>query len=286
MPQLKRHWSLVTWQAPALLGLGMAAAWVTQAGWVTLLGLAGYLLVLLFDTLGSAHKPTGREAAARGAGVAAVVAAATITTFLRPFPFPFNFLISLGLGAALQFGTLNMLGPGPAMDVIEGQMTAEYRTMLSALQAVAAHTLAASRRPELPPATAAQLVEIAAVMGLIVSRYVERPADFAGAAATLTIFEQFHKILAYYLKIKSGEQFMDEAAKRKETTQTEGRTLPIFHTALTNLGKQLDANEVLDKGIAEEALESMLRSLNLMDDLNARLGAAPASGDASERAPF
>jgi hypothetical protein len=56
----------------------------------------------------------------------------------------------------------------------------------------------------------------------------------------------------------------------------------MFHTALTNLGMQLDAGEVLDKGIAEGALESMLQSLNLINDLKARPGFALPIGEADE----
>jgi hypothetical protein len=43
---------LLNWQAWTLLLLGVAAALVTQKGWVALLGVIGYLLVVLFDLVG------------------------------------------------------------------------------------------------------------------------------------------------------------------------------------------------------------------------------------------
>ncbi len=43
---------LLNWQAWTLLVLGMAAVLVTQKGWVALLGVIGYLLVVLFDLVG------------------------------------------------------------------------------------------------------------------------------------------------------------------------------------------------------------------------------------------
>ena len=52
MTKSKQFWFLLNWQAWAVLGMGCAAALVTQQGWVALLGVIGYLLVLLFDILG------------------------------------------------------------------------------------------------------------------------------------------------------------------------------------------------------------------------------------------
>jgi len=43
---------LLNWQAWTLLVLGIAASLMTQKGWVALLGVIGYLLVLVFDLLG------------------------------------------------------------------------------------------------------------------------------------------------------------------------------------------------------------------------------------------
>jgi hypothetical protein len=192
----------------------------------------------------------------------------------RPIPFPVNFLLSLGLGGAMQFGLLNMLATDPQPDLLDDQPTAEYQALLAAIQAVAARLAAAGRQPGLPQTTLRQLQEISSVVGLIGSRYQQRPADFVGASSTLTILQQFDKILAYYLKIKSGEQFVAPEAKRREIAETEGRTIPMLHSALARLGKQLDAGEVLDKHIAEDALESMLQSLNLLDDLQGQPGSA------------
>ena len=270
-------WRLVTWRAPALLGLGMAAAWLTQQGWVTVVGVAGYLVMLLTDLLGAGRGLERREAAGVGAGTLAVVAAALITTFLQPLPFPFNFLISLGLGAAMQYGALNLIEPGPAADLLEGQMGAEYRALLAAMREVGAQTAAASQQRGLPQATSDQLRETAQVIEAIAGRYQTRAADFAGASTTVTLLQQFQKILAYYLKIKSGQQFLDTFAKGREVAETEGRTIPMFHAALLNLGKQLDAGEVLDKGAAEDALKSMLESLNLINDLTQDQGPGQAA---------
>jgi hypothetical protein len=273
-------WRLVTWRAPALLGLGMAAAWLTQLGWVTVAGVTVYLLMLLADLLGAGRALSRREAAGVGAGALGVVAAALITTYLQPLPFPFNFLISLGVGAALQYGTLNLVEPGPPAGLSEDQMTADYATLLNAMRAVAAQTAAASQQPGVPPATSVHLGETAQVIEAIASRYEARAADFSGASTTATILQQFHKILAYYLKIKSGEQFLAEGAKSREVAETEDRTIPMFHAALLNLGQRLDAGEVLEKGVAEDALESMLASLNLIHDLTNAQGTGPAADTA------
>jgi hypothetical protein len=278
-------WRLVTWRAPALLGLGMAAAWLTQQGWVTVVGVAGYLLILLADLLGAGRGLSRREAAGVGAGALAVVAATLITNFLQPLPFPVNFLVSLGLGAAMQFGTLNLIEPDPTTDLLEGQMTAEYGGLLTAMREVAAQTAAASQQRGLPPATSDRLRETAQVIEAIASRYQVRAVDFAGASTTVTLLQQFHKILAYYLKIKSGQQFLDTFARGREVAETEGRTIPMFHGALLNLGKQLDAGEVLDKGAAEDALKSMLEALNLITDLTNNQGPGATATDAAGPPP-
>jgi hypothetical protein len=82
-------------------------------------------------------------------------------------------------------------------------------------------------------------------------------------------------VLAHYLRIKAGEQFLDQDMKRTEIAQTETRIIPMVEAALENLGKQLDSGEVLDKKISEGTLESMLRSLNLIESLKVHLGQPP-----------
>ena len=52
MPKSKTWRFLLNWQAWTLLMLGLAAALVTQKGWVALLGVIGFLLVVLFDLVG------------------------------------------------------------------------------------------------------------------------------------------------------------------------------------------------------------------------------------------
>jgi hypothetical protein len=269
------HWR--NWQAPALLGMGMAATWITQQSWVTALGVIAYLLVLLLDVLAGDERPSGREAVGLAVGAVAVAATALITTFWRPLPFPVNFLVSLGLGGAMQFGALNMLGPGTAHDLVDGASRAEYTALVGAMEEIAARLTATSRQADLPKATLRQLAEIASAVGLIASRHQQRQADFAGAATTLTILQQFDKILAHYLRIKSGQQFLDADTKRQEIAETEGRTIPMIQSALVTLGQQLDAGEVLDKKVAEDALESMLQSLNLIRDLKDHARPAPAT---------
>jgi hypothetical protein len=252
----------------------MAAEWLTQQAWLMVVGLSGYLLVLSIDLVGGERRLERREALALGAGILALVATALLTSLPRPMLFPFNFLISLALGAAMQFGTLNLLDPGTPAELSEAQTLAEYRALLGEMKELAAGTAAASRCACVPNATAGQLTEIASIVGCLASRYEERSPNLAGASATLTILQQFDKVLACYLKMKSGEQFVDEDAKGREIAETEGRTIPMVNGALANLGRQLDAGEVLDKTITEGALESMLRSLNLIKGLNDRPKAA------------
>jgi hypothetical protein len=60
MPSSHRQWR--RWQAPALLSVGMCLAWVAQLWWLTLVGVVGYMLVLLFDGLAEGFRPFGREA--------------------------------------------------------------------------------------------------------------------------------------------------------------------------------------------------------------------------------
>src|SRR5215207_1974597 len=126
------RWQWRRWQAPALLGMGMGVAWVTQLGWVTVLGVLGYLLVLLLDLLGQGRRPSNREAAGLAAGALAAACTALVTTFWQPIAFPINFLLSLGLGGAMQFGLVNMLGPAEPQAVVDSQAAAEYLAMLSA----------------------------------------------------------------------------------------------------------------------------------------------------------
>ena len=114
---------------------------------------------------------------------------------------------------------------------------------------------------------------------MIFNRYKERPRDFAGVSSTLLILQKFAGILAHYLKVKRGELFLDEDQKEKEIVETETHVIPGFEMALDRLGKKLDAGEVLDKGVSKGTLESMLRSLDLIESLSDQVGSSTEKGD-------
>jgi hypothetical protein len=208
-----------------------------------------------------------QEAVALAAGVLVVVVAALVTTWLRPILFPFNFAASLGLGAAAYLGTLKILDPRTPRDLIDDQAAAEFRSLLSEMRAIAARISAARLLSDLSQLTADRLLAIASVVEALAGRYQAGSAGFAGASATLTVLRQFDRVLAYYLRIKSGQQYLAPEARAREMAQTEERTIPLVRDALENLARQLDAGEVVDKNVSEDTLQSVLRSLNLVDTL-------------------
>jgi len=56
----------------------------------------------------------------------------------------------------------------------------------------------------------------------------------------------------------------------------------MFEMALERLGKKLDAGEDLDKGISKGTLESMLRSLNLIESLSDQIVSSSETGDSDD----
>ena len=215
---------------------------------------------------------TSKEFVALGIGIVVVISVALITTRARPLLFPFSFLVSLTLGVMAAYGALKILDPRTPTDLVEHEMNAQFRLMLEQLQEIASRTEQSSRDGHLSAETSSRLAGIASFMAMIARRYQERSRDFSGASSALLIFKEFDRVLAHYLRIKSGEQFLDQDMKRKEIAQTETRILPMVEVALENLGKQLDSGEVVDKKISEGTLESMLRSLNLIESLKDHLG--------------
>jgi len=215
---------------------------------------------------------TRKEAVALGIDIVVVIIVALITTRTRPLLFPVSFLLSLTLGAMAAYGALKLLDPRTPTDLLEHEMSAKFRLMLEQLQEIASRTEQASRNGRLNAETSGRLAGIASCMGMIARRYQERSRDFAGASSALLIFQEFDRVLAHYLRIKSGEQFLDQDTKRTEIAQTETRILPIVETALETLGRQLDSGQVVDKKISEGTLESMLQSLNLIESLKDHIG--------------
>jgi hypothetical protein len=214
---------------------------------------------------------TSKELAALGIGIVVVIIVALITTRARPLLLPVSFLVSLTLGALAAYGALKILDPRTPTDLVEHEMNAQFRLMLEQLQEIASKTEQASRDSHLSTETSSRLAGIASFMGLIARRYQQRSRDFSGASSALLVFKEFDSVLAHYLRIKSGEQFLNEERKRTEIAQTETRILPMVETALENLGRQLDSGEVVDKKISEGTLESMLRSLSLIESLRDQL---------------
>jgi len=218
---------------------------------------------------------TNKELVALVIGIVVVIIVALITTRARPLPIPVSFLVSLTLGVMAAYGALKILDPRTPTDLVEHEMNAQFRSMLEQLLEIGSRTVQAGHNGHLSTETSSRLAGIASLMGMITRRYQERSRDFAGASSALLVFKEFDRVLAHYLRIKSGEQFLDQDMKRKEIAQTETRILPMVEVALENLGKQLDSGEVVDKKISEGTLESMLRSLNLIESLRDHFGVPP-----------
>ena len=223
---------------------------------------------------------TPQQLGAFGVGVTVTIGSSLLTSLVTPILFPFNFLISLALGGTAAYGALKVLDPRTQQDLLEAQTKAEYRQMLHKIGDIAARTGKASQSLSvISPEVSRWLGSIARKTEMILARYRERPRDFAGASATLLILQKFDEVLQHYLKVKRGELFMDEGQREKEIADTETRDIPMTEIALWNLGKKLDAGETLDKSISKGTLESMLRSLDLIEDLRDEIGSPSEIGD-------
>ena len=223
---------------------------------------------------------TPQELRALGVGLLVTIASALLTTLFVPVAFPFNFLVSLALGGAAGYGALKVLDPRTMEDLLEAQTETRVRQMLSQIAAIAARTGEAGRSlSQTSPEVSGRLGAIASMTERIRDRYTERPRDYSGIAATLLILQRFDEILAHYLRVKRGDLFLDDDERGKEIVETETEVIPMFEMALDNLGKKLDAGEVIHKGVSKGTLESMLQSLNLINDLSDQIGASSEKGD-------
>jgi hypothetical protein len=223
---------------------------------------------------------TPQQIGALGVGLVVTISSALLTGLVIPIPFPFNFLVSLGLGATAGFGALKILDPRTGQDLLEARTSAEYRQKLQEIARIAAQIDKASQSlNKSSREVSGRLDNIARMTGLILDRYTEQRRDFAGVSATLLILQKFAGILEHYIKVKRGELFLDDEQRQKEVAATEKRVIPGFEIALTNLGKKLDAGEALDKSISKGTLESMLRSLDLIESLSDQVSSSSDKGD-------
>jgi hypothetical protein len=223
---------------------------------------------------------TPQQIGALGVGLVVTITSALLTGLVIPIPFPFNFLVSLGLGATAVFGALKILDPRTRQDLLEAHTGAEYRQMLSEIAKITAQMESASQSLTPPsPRVSERLDNIARMTRMILQRYKERRRDFAGVSATLLILQKFEEILAHYLKVKRGELFLNQEQREKEIAATETYVIPGFEIALENLGKKLDSAEPLDKSVSKGTLESMLRSLDLIESLSDQVGSLSEKGD-------
>lgn len=225
---------------------------------------------------------TPAQLAAFGVGLSVTIASSLLTSLVSPITFPFNFLISLALGGTAGYGTLKVLDPRTRQDLFEAQTDAEFRLMLQEIADIAVRTGDASQSlHHISPEVSGRLGGIAKMTEMILARYQMRNRDFAGVSATLLILQKFEEVLAHYLKVKRGELFLDEGQIEKEIAETETTVIPMFEIALERLGKKLDAGEDLDKGISKGTLESMLRSLNLIESLSEQI-VSSETGDSDD----
>ncbi len=205
--------------------------------------------------------PTRREAAAFGLGLAVTLAAAGLVS---PFPFPLNFLIAFGLGGMTFYAARKVFDPRTAAEVEEQQAAREFAAILEHLQAIAARTAEAGRKPYIPPDIAEDLGGIAAKIERIIRRFREQPRDFTGAASTLLVLQKFDEILAHYLKVIGSQLFLDQAQAEKVIADTEDHVIPMIERALDNLGRKLDSGETSDKDVHGDTLADMLSGLDLI----------------------
>jgi hypothetical protein len=223
---------------------------------------------------------TLQQIGALGVGLVVTITSALLTGLVMPIPFPFNFLISLGLGATAGFGALKILDPRTRQDLLEARTGAEYRQMLQEIAHIAAQMDKASQSlDQVSPEVSGRLDNIARMTGMMLDRYTAQRRDFAGVSATLLILQKFAEILEHYIKVKRGELFLDDEQRQTEVAATERRVIPGFEIALKNLGKKLDAGEALDKSVSTGTLESMLRSLDLIESLSDQVSSSSDKGD-------
>jgi hypothetical protein len=225
---------------------------------------------------GKEKRVTPQELIALGVGLTVTIASAVLTS---PIAFPFNILISLGLGGTAGYGALKVLDPRTRQDIFDAQTDSQYRQMLREIEGIAVRTDEASQSlGQISPEVSGRVGNIARMTRMILERYKVRRRDFAGVSATLLILQKFEGILAHYLKVKRGELFMDVGHRKKLISEVETQVIPMFEMALENLGKKLDAGETLDKDISQGTLESMLRSLHLIESLNDQIDSSSKTG--------
>jgi hypothetical protein len=177
-----------------------------------------------------------------------------------------------------------VLDPRTRQELLEARTSTEYRQKLQEIAGITAQMDEASQSlNQVSPEVSGRLDNIARMIEMIFERYKERRRDFAGVSATLLILQKFEGILAHYLKVKRGELFLDEEEREKEIAATERRIIPGFEIALKNLGKKLDAGEALDKSVSKGTLESMLRSLDLIEYLSDQVGTFIEKGDSDDQ---
>jgi hypothetical protein len=219
---------------------------------------------------------TPAQLGAFGVGLTVTIASAVLTSPIAPL----NILISLVLGSAAGYGALKVFDPRTRQDVLEVQSNAEYRQTLQEIEKIAVRTGEASRSLRLiSTEISGRLGRIARMIEMVLDRYQARPRYYAGASTMLLMLQRFDELLVHYLKVKRGELFLDQAQRQKEIQETEMLVIPMFETALENLGKRLDAGEALDTGISQGTLESMLRSLNLIESVSDQIASSSAKGD-------
>jgi hypothetical protein len=223
---------------------------------------------------------TPQQIGALGVGLLVTITSSLLTSLVIPVPFPLNFLISLGLGATAGYGALKVLDPRTRQELIETQTSAEYRQKLQEIARITTQMDKASQGLiKSSPEVSGRLDHIARITRMILKRYTERRRDFAGVSATLLILQKFEGILVHYLKVKRRELFLDKEQREKEIAATETHVIPGFEIALENLGKKLDAGETLDKSVSKGTLESMLRSLDLIESLSDQVNPSSDKGD-------
>lgn len=225
--------------------------------------------------LGDGKGVSPKEWGALGVGLSVTIASALITSLVNPIPFPFNFLISFALGGTAGFGALKVLDPDTDHDRLEKQTNAEYQHILQQILDITRHLADCSASPCISPEISERLGNIARMAGMILTRFQDRPREFAWASSTNLLLRRMDEILVGYLKVKCGERFLDETDKEEEIVENENHVIPMIEMALRNLGKKLDAGEARSRGVAEGTLESMLRSLNLIESLTDQLDSSP-----------
>jgi hypothetical protein len=150
------------------------------------------------------------------------IGSALLASLVSPIPFPFNILISFGLGGTALYGARKILDPRTISEVTEQQTDNDFHSMLSEMSEIASRTMAAGKSKHVGKEEGGRLVAMAGMIYMILKRYQERKRDFAGVSSTLLVLQQVDGILAYYLKVRQGELFLDRPA-RKVISETGAR---------------------------------------------------------------